>query len=103
MSIIHGSEENFDNLINTGLVLVDFYADWCGPCRMLASQLEDLSNNRDETKIIKINVDENQNLAKKYGIMSIPALMLFKEGKLIDNKLGFMPKELIENWLEENK
>lgn len=103
MEIIHGNEENFDNLINDDLVLVDFYADWCGPCRMLAGQLEELSNNRAETKIIKINVDENQNLAKKYGIMSIPALMLFKDGKLLDNKLGFMPKELIEKWLEENR
>lgn len=103
MSIIHGSEKNFDNLVNNGLVLVDFYADWCGPCRMLTSQLEELSDNRDETKIVKINVDENQNLAKKYGIMSIPALMLFKNGKIVDNKVGYMPKELIENWIEDNK
>lgn len=103
MGIIHGNEDNFDSLINKELVLVDFYADWCGPCRMLASQLEDLSNNRSEVEIVKINVDEAQNLAKKYGIMSIPALMLFKNGKLIDNKVGYMPKELIENWIEDNK
>lgn len=103
MAIIHGSEENFENLINDGLVLVDFYADWCGPCRMLAGQLEDLANNRAETKIVKINVDEAHELSKKYGIMSIPSLMLFKDGKLIDNKLGYMPKELIQNWIEDNK
>ena len=103
MEIIHGSEDNFDNLINNGIVLLDFYADWCGPCRMLATQLEALTNERNEGKIVKINVDEAQELAKKYGIMSIPALMLFKDGKLIDNKLGYMPKELITNWLEENK
>lgn len=103
MGIIHGNEDNFDSLINKELVLVDFYADWCGPCRMLASQLEDLSNNRSEVEIVKINVDEAQNLAKKYGVMSIPALMLFKNGKLIDNKVGYMPKELIENWIEDNK
>lgn len=103
MAIIHGSEDNFDSLISKELVLVDFYADWCGPCRMLASQLEDLSNNRSEVEIVKINVDEAHNLAKKYGIMSIPVLMLFKDGKLVDNKLGYMPKELIENWIEDNK
>ncbi len=103
MTIIHGNEENFENLISNGLVLVDFYADWCGPCRMLATQLEDLANNREETKIIKINVDEAHNLSKKYSIMSIPVLMLFKDGKLIDNKLGYMPKELIQNWIEENR
>lgn len=103
MAIIHSNASNFDNLISNGLVLVDFYADWCGPCRMLASQLEDLSNNRSEIDIIKINVDDNQDLAKKYGIMSIPALMLFKDGKLVDSKIGYMPKELIENWIEEEK
>lgn len=103
MAIIHGNEDNFDSLISNGLVLVDFYADWCGPCRMLANQLEDLNNNRSEVEIVKINVDEDHNLAKKYGIMSIPALMLFKDGKLVDNKIGYMPKELIENWIEDNK
>ena len=70
---------------------------------MSTSQLEDLSNNRSEVEIVKINVDEAHNLAKKYGIMSIPVLMLFKDGKLVDNKLGYMPKELIENWIEDNK
>lgn len=103
MAIIHGNEENFENLINQGLVLVDFYADWCGPCRMLAGQLETIDNNRSETKIVKINVDEAHELAKKYGIMSIPALMLFKDGKLIDNKIGYMPSELIEQWIDNNK
>lgn len=103
MAIIHGNEENFENLISQGLVLVDFYANWCGPCRMLATQLEMLDNNRSETKIIKINVDDSQELSKKYGIMSIPALILFKEGKLIDNKIGYMPKELIEKWIDDNK
>ena len=97
MKIIHGNEENFDNLVNNGIVLVDFYADWCSPCKMLATQLEQLEDNRNNAKIIKINVDENQELARKYGIMSIPALMLFKDGKLIDNKIGYTTKdEIIE-------
>lgn len=103
MEIIHGNESDFDSLISNGLVLVDFYADWCGPCRMLASQLEAIKDDRDDAKIVKINVDESRELAKKYGIMSIPALMLFKDGKLVDNKIGYMPKELIQNWINENK
>ena len=101
MAINHGNEQNFDILTSNGLVLVDFFANWCGPCRMLSSQLEDLDNNRSELKIVKVNVDENHELSKKYGIMSIPALLLFKDGKLLDSKLGYMPKELIEKWIEE--
>ena len=103
MKIIHGNESDFDSLVSNGLVLVDFYADWCGPCRMLASQLEAIKDDRNDAKIVKINVDEAHELAKKYGIMSIPALMLFKDGKLVDNKIGYMPKELIQNWIDENK
>ena len=99
MKIIHGNEENFDNLVNNGIVLVDFYADWCSPCKMLATQLEQLEDNRNNAKIIKINVDENQELARKYGIMSIPALMLFKDGKLIDNKIGYTTKDEIIEWI----
>ena len=103
MKIIHGNEENFDNLVNNGIVLVDFYADWCGPCKMLATQLEQLEDNRDDSKIIKINVDENQKLARKYGIMSIPALMLFKDGKLVDNKIGYTTKDEIVEWINNSK
>lgn len=101
MAINHGNEQNFDILTSNGLVLVDFFANWCGPCRMLAGQLEDLDNNRSELKIVKVNVDENRELSKKYGIMSIPVLLLFKDGKLLDSKLGYMPKALIEKWIEE--
>ena len=101
MAINHGNEQNFDSLTSDGLVLVDFFANWCGPCRMLAGQLEDLDNNRSEVKIVKVNVDENRELSKKYGVMSIPALFLFKDGKLLDSKLGYMPRELIEKWIEE--
>ena len=103
MKIIHGSEENFDNLVNNGIVLVDFYADWCGPCKMLATQLEQLEDNRYDAQIVKINVDENQELSRKYRIMSIPALMLFKDGKLIDNKVGYTTKDEIIEWINNNK
>ena len=103
MEIKHANEDNFDSLTNKGLVLVDFFANWCGPCRMLGSQLEELASDRSEVEIIKVNVDENPGLAKKFGIMSIPVIMLYKDGQQIDKKIGFMPKELIENWINENK
>lgn len=103
MNIIHGTEENFDSLINDGLVLVDFFATWCGPCKMLSPVLEELASDRASVKIVKIDVDENGNLAKRYGIMSVPTMLLFKDGSLISTKNGFAPKELIEEWIETNK
>ena len=94
--IEHGNNNNFESLISKGVVLVDFYAEWCGPCKMLSPILEEISN---ETKIVKINVDEEEELSRKYGVMSIPTLILFKDGKDIDKKVGFMPKEEINNWI----
>ena len=96
------NNENFNEEINKEKVLIDFYADWCGPCRMIATQLESLCEERSENKIVKINVDNNTSLAKKYGIMSIPALLLFKDGNLIDNKIGYMSKDEIEEWISKN-
>lgn len=101
MKIIYGNEENFKNLINDDTVLVDFYASWCGPCKMLGPVLEDLANDRSGIKIVKIDIDENLNLAKQYGIMSVPTLMLFKKGQIVATKSGFMPKEMLNNWLNE--
>ena len=73
------SNENFDELIKGKTILVDFYADWCGPCRMLAPVLEEASTKFD-TEIIKVNVDEHEEIAKKYGVMSIPTLIVFENG-----------------------
>ena len=101
MGIIHGNENNFNEDIKKGKVLVDFYATWCGPCRMLGPVLEDLATDRNEIKIIKIDVDENRELAKKYGIMSVPTLMLFNDGVNISTKNGFIPKELLIEWLDQ--
>lgn len=99
MEIIHGNEENFDNVINEGTVLVDFFATWCGPCRMLGPVLEELASDRSEVKIVKVDIDGSENLAKKYGIMSVPTLLLFKNGQLISQKTGFMPKEMLNEWI----
>ena len=98
--IEHGNNKNFDELIKNDIVLVDFYAEWCGPCKMLSPILEELSSDRKNIKIIKINVDEEENLARKFGVMSIPTLILFKDGIETDKKIGYMNKEELINWIK---
>ena len=99
MSVIHGNEKDFEILVNKDLVLVDFFATWCGPCKMLGPVLESLEN----IDVVKIDVDECPDLARKYGIMSVPTLMLFSNGELKNKQSGFMPKEALEEWISENK
>lgn len=79
-----------------GLVLVDFYADWCMPCKMLSPILEELSEEIDDVKIVKVNTDKNQELASSFGVMSIPTLLFVKDGKVIDTLVGMRPKEELE-------
>ena len=78
--------QEFNNLINEDLVLVDFYATWCGPCKMMGPVLEELENSR-SVKVVKIDVDKNEEIAKNYGVMSIPTLILFQKGKQLDKKI----------------
>ena len=99
------STDNFEKeVINSELpVLVDFWAQWCGPCRAVAPVLEEISNQyADKFRVAKVNVDENPELASKYGIRSIPTMILFKDGKEIDNIIGALPKEAIINFVNEN-
>lgn len=103
MEIIHGTEETFNDLIQDEFVLVDFFATWCGPCKMLTPVLEELSERGAEVKIVKMDVDECSNLAKKYAIMSVPTLMLFKNGEVIATEHGFMPKPMLEEWINKNR
>lgn len=89
--------DNFEELIKEGLVLVDFYAEWCGPCKMMGPVLESLDN----VNVVKVNVDEFEDLSENYRIMSIPTLIFFKDGKNVKEVVGFHSKEQIENILKE--
>ena len=103
MKVINKNE--FKNLVieKEGLKLVDFYADWCGPCRMLGPVLEDLSQDINDVEFFKINVDNDGELAQAYQVSSIPTLILFKDGKLVDKKIGFLPKDALVEWINTNK
>jgi thioredoxin 1 len=80
--------------------VVDFWAEWCGPCRMIAPALEEISASLGEkVKIVKLNVDENPGVAAKYGIMSIPTLMIFKNGEMASRQVGAAPKQKLEQWV----
>ena len=89
--VVHTDEVNFDKVIQEGVVLVDFYADWCGPCKMLAPILDELSEEV-TAKIVKINVDDNPGLSQKYGVRSIPTMIAFKNGEVVDQIIGLVQK-----------
>lgn len=99
----HANESNFQEMTGKGLVLVDFFATWCGPCRMLGPVLEDMANDRDSIDIVKVDIDESMNLARQFGIMSVPTLILFKDGKVVAKTSGFQPKESIQQFIDNNK
>ncbi len=82
-------------------VLIDFNAEWCGPCKMLGPILEELSKEVTKTEIVSINVDENEDLAKDFNVFSIPCLVLVEKGKEIDRKVGLQPKSDLKNWIGE--
>ena len=80
--------------------IVDFWAEWCGPCKQIAPLLDEISiQKKDDLLILKLNVDENQETPQKYNVRGIPTLMLFKEGNLVDTKIGSLPKSSLEDWI----
>lgn len=94
------TEQEFNEKINGDYVLVDFFATWCGPCKMLGPILENVSKN---IEILKVDVDKFENLARNYSVMSIPTLILFKKGQIVDKKIGFIPEVMLNEWIDNNK
>lgn len=99
----HANESNFQDMTSQGLVLVDFFATWCGPCKMLGPVLEDMASDRDSIDIVKVDIDESMNLARQYGIMSVPTLVLFKDGQVVAQTGGFQPKESLQKFIDDHK
>ena len=92
---------NFDSFINNeGILLLDFYADWCGPCRMVLPIIEEIASEREDIAVGKINVDENPELASRFGVISIPTLIVMKNGEIINRASGARPKAQILAMLE---
>jgi thioredoxin 1 len=103
MAISNVTDTNFSSETSSGVVLADFWAPWCGPCKMIAPVLEELDGDLgDKVKIVKLDVDDNQETAAQFGVMSIPTLIVFKDGQQVEKVLGFQPKEALENLLKKH-
>lgn len=105
MSTFVTNDQKFEEDISTQTVpvVVDFGAEWCGPCKQLDPILEEIAaENKDKLKVFKLNIDENPMTPQKFGVRGIPTIMIFSDGKLIDQKVGSLPKSALENWIKSN-
>ena len=103
MSTESTKDENFEkDVLNSSIpTLVDFWAEWCGPCKQIGPILEEIAEEKkDKLKIVKLNIDENPQTPQEYGVRGIPTLMIFKDGNLIDSKIGMMSKSSLSEWIE---
>lgn len=103
MSVKKIEEKDFNKVISNKekKVIVDCYADWCGPCRMLSPIIDDLAEEVDSCEFYKLNVDEAENVSREYGIMSIPTVLIFKDGKVINKSIGLKTKEELKELIEK--
>ena len=104
MSTFVTNDQKFEEDISTQTVpvVVDFGAEWCGPCKLDPILEEIAAENKDKLKIFKLNIDENPMTPQKFGVRGIPTIMIFSDGKLIDQKVGSLPKSALENWIKSN-
>ena len=94
-------EKNFKEKTSKGFVVVDFFANWCGPCRMLSPILEEVKDElKDKVEIYKVNVDDEENLARQFGVMSIPCLFFFKNGEMVEKQVGLVNKDVLVSKIE---
>ena len=100
--ITNVTKENFDKEVMQaeGTVLIDFWAAWCGPCRMIDPAVEKIAEEHPEVKVCKINIDDEQELAIRHGVMSIPTLLVFKNGEIVKKQIGFIPKQAVLGLLD---
>ena len=99
MAKIINSQE-FDNTIESGVVVVDFFATWCGPCKMLSPVIDELSGELENVNFVKVDIDQSMDLAQKFKIVSVPTLKVIKNGEEVDTLMGFMPKEVLKSKVE---
>lgn len=103
MSSTAVTDTNFENevLQSDKPVVVDFWAEWCGPCKQLSPVVDELANDmKDSIKVVKINIDEAPEAPTKYGVRGVPTLMIFKDGQVVDTRVGGMPKSQLQEWVE---
>lgn len=102
MKLEHLNEENFNQKTEKGLVVVDFFATWCGPCQILGPIMEDIAEELKDVNVFKVDVDENEKVARDFGIMSIPTIVMLKDGVEIDRHVGLMNRATLIEWVKSH-
>ena len=103
MELTHLNDSNFKQETKDGLVVVDFFATWCGPCQILGPIMEDVQDKLQDVKVFKVDVDENEHTARDFGVMSIPTIVVLKNGTEIDRHVGLMNRDSLLEWINSHK